>query len=101
MPALNNSAQAKQKQVELQADAQKFQAQQQNEERANQARFAFEAEQKALDRQLELEKARIQQETQLLIAQMRGASAESIADKKADAMEGQDQQATDFPVIED
>lgn len=100
-------AQAKQKQVELQADAQKFQAQQQNEERANQARFAFEAEQKALDRQLELEKARIQQETQLLIAQMRSASAESIADKKADAMEdkgegqGDMPEAPDFPLIED
>lgn len=96
-------AQAQQKQLELQADAQKFQAQQQIEERASQARFAFEAEQKAMDRQLELEKARIQQETQLLIAQMRGASAEAIADKKADAMEGESQQGDtpDFPFIED
>lgn len=97
-------AQAKQKQLELQADAQKFQAQQQIEERANQARFAFDAEQKALDRQVELEKARIQQETQLLIAQMRSASAESIAEKKADAMEdqGEDQgDAPDFPLIQD
>lgn len=96
-------AQAKQKQLELQADAQKFQAQQQIEERANQARFAFEAEQKALDRQVELEKARIQQETQLLIAQMRAASDQSIAEKKADAMEDQSegQRAPDFPSIED
>ena len=96
-------AQAKQKQLELQADAQKFQAQQQIEERANQARFAFEAEQKALDRQVELEKARIQQETQLLIAQMRAASDQSIAEKKADAMEdmSEGQQAPDFPSIED
>lgn len=96
-------AQAKQKQLELQADAQKFQAQQQIEERANQARFAFDAEQKALDRQVELEKARIQQETQLLIAQMRAASDQSIAEKKADAMEDQSesQQAPDFPSIED
>lgn len=96
-------AQAKQKQLELQADAQKFQAQQQIEERANQARFAFDAEQKALDRQVELEKARIQQETQLLIAQMRAASDQSIAEKKADAMEdqGEGQQAPDFPSIED
>lgn len=96
-------AQAKQKQLELQADAQKFQAQQQIEERATQARFAFDAEQKALDRQVELEKARIQQETQLLIAQMRAASDQSIADKKADAMEdmSEGQQAPDFPSIED
>lgn len=98
-------AQAQQKQLELQADAQKFKAQQQIEERATQARFAFDAEQKALDRQLELEKSRIAQETQLLIAQMRNASAESIADKKADAMEdqGEDKQgdSPDFPVIED
>lgn len=96
-------AQAQQKQLERQADAQKFQAQQQIEERANQARFAFEAEQKALDRQVELEKARIQQETQLLIAQMRAASDQSIADKKADAMEdmSEGQQAPDFPSIED
>jgi len=96
-------AQAQQKQLELQSDAQKFQAQQQIEERASQARFAFEAEQKALDRQVELEKARIQQETQLLIAQMRGASAEAIAEKKADAMEGESQQGDtpDFPFIQD
>lgn len=95
-------AQGQQKQLELQADAQKFKAQQQIEERATQARFAFEAEQKAMDRQLELEKARIQQETQLLIAQMRGASAEFIADKKADAMEDQGEGETpDFPYIED
>ena len=96
-------AQAKQKQLELQADAQKFQAQQQIEERATQARFAFDAEQKALDRQVELEKARIQQETQLLIAQMRAASDQSIAEKKADAMEdmSEGQQAPDFPSIED
>lgn len=96
-------AQAKQKQLELQADAQKFQAQQQIEERATQARFAFDAEQKALDRQVELDKARIQQETQLLIAQMRTASDQSIADKKADAMEdmSEGQQAPDFPSIED
>ena len=98
-------AQAQQKQIELQADAQKFQAQQQIEERANQARFAFEAEQKALDRQVELEKARIQQETQLLIAQMRAASDQSIAEKKADAMEDQSEsqqgETPDFPSIED
>jgi len=95
-------AQAQQKQLELQADAQKFQAQTQNEERANQARFAFEAEQKALDRQAEIEKARIAQETQLLIAQMRAVSAESIAEKKADAMEETPSADTpDFPVIED
>lgn len=51
---------------------------------------------------MEIEKARIAQETQLLIAQMRAVSAESIAEKKADAMEETPSANTpDFPVIED
>lgn len=99
---LKAEAQAKAKRIELQADAQKFQAQKQIDERAEMARFAFEAEQNNLNRQLELEKARIQQQTQILIAQMRNASAEAISEEKADAMESSDGQDThDFPLIKD
>lgn len=68
-------AQKEQKQIELTADAQKFQAQQQSEERANQARFAFEAQQREMDRQLQLAIAEMNRQTQIAIAQMKAQTA--------------------------
>ena len=73
--------------TELQADQQKFQAQAHLDQQAEERRYAFEAEQRALDRQADLEKARIDAEVRLTIAQMSRIQSIQQAEAKAEAMD--------------
>ena len=73
--------------TELQADQQKFQAQAHLDQQAEGRRYAFEAEQRALDRKAELEKARIDAEVRLTIAQMSRTQSIQQAEAKAEAMD--------------
>ena len=73
--------------TELQADQQKFQAQAHLDQQAEERPYAFEAEQRALDRQADLEKARIDAEVRLTIAQMSRIQSIQQAEAKAEAMD--------------
>lgn len=80
-------AEQQKQEIELQADQQKFQAQAHLDQQAEERRYTFEAEQRALDRQADLEKARIDAEVRLTIAQMSRIQSIQQAEAKAEAMD--------------
>jgi AraC-like DNA-binding protein len=82
-------------QMKLQADAQKFQAETQvdmqkyqADQQAEKMKLAFEASEREKDRQLELEKAKMQEATKLAIAQMQVENQEKQLEK-SQQFEGQ------------
>jgi hypothetical protein len=82
-------------QMKQQADVQKFQAQMQ----ADQQRMAFEASEKEKDRQLELEKVRIQEATKVALAQFNAESSAQLETTKH-SMSLEKQEKDNSPVVE-